>query len=90
MFSITRVSETDYFEIFKDISLRYRIPLPIVEKICMSEFGCLRDTIKGATRNEADTFKNVRPLGLGLFYFSPGLLSRYKRLHDEGKIKSTK
>ena len=86
----SKVTETNYYEIFKDLSLRYKIPLPIIEKICMSQFGLLRDTMKSGVRYDVESLKNVRILGLGLFYFSPGLIKRYKKLNDETTVDSVK
>ena len=89
MIHLNRVTETDYYSMFNDISLRYNIPVHVVEKICMSQFEFLRESIKGGNRDDATTFKNVRLLGLGLFHFSPGLVKRYKMLREQREHENT-
>lgn len=78
-----KVTETDYFEIFKDLSLRYKLPLPIIEKICFSQFECMKKVIEGADRNDKMSFKNVRMLGLGLFHANLAQIVRLKKIFNE-------
>lgn len=77
---------SDYYDILKDLSLRYRVPYSVVERICMSQFYFLKKVMESAIKNEPTTFKNVRMLGLGLFAANIRLVEKF-RMNSKNNTK---
>lgn len=54
-------------KILQDISEETGLPYQVVYKIVMSEFGCLRDTMRSAEPDKPETFMSVRLPYFGVF-----------------------
>lgn len=65
-----------------EISEELNVPERVVEKVVMSQFKTVRDTISSATKGEDETFKNVYLQYLGKFAAKPGRLKHFKRILD--------
>lgn len=65
-------------EIIKEMALEYGVPEEEMRKIVFSPYEMLCDTVKEATKNDEETFKNVRIINLGLFAVKKGRLNYFK------------
>lgn len=60
------------------MALEYGIPEEEMREIVFSPYEMLCDTVKEATKDEEETFKNVRIINLGLFAVKKGRLNYFK------------
>lgn len=65
-------------EIVKKLAQKYKLPVPIVEKIVNSQFEFIKEVIKNSDITDHTTFKNVRLHKLGMFCVTPGRLNFIK------------
>lgn len=73
-------------DIMKQLAKEHGLTEDQVREIVFSPFGLLKKSMKGATKNEASTFKNIRIMNLGLFAVKPGRIKHLqKRNEGEGK-----
>lgn len=65
--------------IIKRLANKYELPEEEIRKIVFSPFALVKKSMKDATPNKADTFKNIRIMNMGLFAVKPGRLKKIQK-----------
>lgn len=73
--------------LFKDISLRYRIPYPVIEKIYKAEFKFLREKLSEGDKKNPDSLNIVYLRKFGRFVPDYYKMKRVEEMIEKMKLK---
>lgn len=73
--------------VLKDVSLRYRLPYRVVEKIYRCQFELLKKSMREGDKKDDDSFKVIYLMRFGRFVPNYASMYGYRKREEERKRK---